>query len=71
LIFGARDSGYFERIGQESKAVDAYFELDTSKKTHTEFSSLEELRKRAAGEGISLNLREFQSVFGDYKKYLV
>jgi hypothetical protein len=67
LIFGARDSGYFGRLGQESKAVDAYFELDTMKRTHTEFKSLDELQKRAASEGISLKLREFQSVFGDYR----
>jgi hypothetical protein len=67
LIFGARDSGYFDRIGQDSRAVDSYFELNTSQKTHTEFRSLEELRRRATSEGVSLNLREFQSVFGDYR----
>ena len=66
-IFGARDSGYFGRIGQESKAVDTYFELDTTQKTHTEFKSLDELQKRAASEGVILKLREFQSVFGDYR----
>lgn len=67
LIFGARDSGYFGRIGQESKIVDAYFELNTSKKTHVEFKSLEELRQRAIGQGVTLNLREFYSVFHDYR----
>jgi hypothetical protein len=67
LIFGARDSGYFGRIGQESKTVDTYFELDTTKKLHTEFKSLGELNKRAASEGVVLNLREVQSVFGDYR----
>jgi hypothetical protein len=67
LIFGASDSGYFGRIGQESKAVDTYFELNTSKKTHIEFKSLEELRRRAASEGVTLNLREFYSVFHDYR----
>ena len=67
LIFGASDSGYFGRIGQESKAVDTYFELNTSKKTHVEFKSLEELRQRAASEGVTLNLREFYSVFHDYR----
>jgi hypothetical protein len=66
-IFGARDSGYFGRIGKESKFVDSYFELNTASKSHVEFSSLEELRKRAATEGVSLNLREFQAVFGDYR----
>jgi hypothetical protein len=67
LIFGARDSGYFGRIGQESKAVDTYFELDTTKKTHTEFKSLDDLQKRATSKGVGLKLREFQSVFGDYR----
>lgn len=67
LIFGARDSGYFGRIGQESTFVDSYFELNTAKKTHTEFKSLKELRQQAAKEDVTLNLREFQSVFGDYR----
>lgn len=67
LIFGARDSGYFGRIGQESKTVDAYFELDTAKKTHNEFKSLDELRHHAASEGVILSLREFYSVFCDYR----
>jgi len=67
LIFGARDSDYFHRLGQESKFVDAYFELDTAKKTHTEFKSADELRRRAAEEGVALNLRPFESVFGDYR----
>jgi hypothetical protein len=67
LIFGARDQGYFQRLGQESKFVDAYFELDTDKKTHTEFKSIDDLRRRAAEEGVTLNLRLFESVFGDYR----
>ena len=67
LIFGARDSGYFGPIGQDSKIVDTYFELDTTKDTQTEFKSLEDLQHRAASEGIQLHLREFQSVFGDYR----
>jgi hypothetical protein len=66
-IFGARDSGYFNRIGQDSKSVDSYFELDTAHHTHAEFKSLDELRKQAATKGINLQLREFQSVFGDYR----
>jgi ABC-type maltose transport system permease subunit len=36
-------------------------------KTHVEFKSLEELRQRAATEGVTLNLREFYSVFYDYR----
>jgi hypothetical protein len=67
LIFGARDSGYFGRIGQDSKIVDTYFELDTTRNIQTEFRSLEDLQHRAASEGIQLHLREFQSVFGDYR----
>ena len=43
LIFGASDSGYFSRIGQESNVVDTYFELNASKDTRTEFKSLNEL----------------------------
>lgn len=66
LIYGAWDSGYFDRIGQDSRFVDSYFELNTSQKTHTEFKSLEDLRRRGVSEGVTLNLREFQSVFGDY-----
>lgn len=67
LIFGASDSGYFERIGQDSKLVDTYFELNTATGTQTQFKSLGELQKRAASEGISLHLREFQAVFADYR----
>ncbi|HTH52493.1 MAG TPA: hypothetical protein VL495_01000 [Edaphobacter sp.] len=67
LVFGARDSGYFGRIGQESKFIDSYFELDTLKNKQVEFNSLEELQRRAAGEGVTLKLREFQSVFADYR----
>lgn len=66
-IFGAMDEGYFGRIGQESKVVNAYFELNTVTHSYVEFKSLAELRDRAASEGVSLNLREFQSVFGDYR----
>jgi hypothetical protein len=67
LIFGARDSGYFGRIGQESRLVDSYFELDTTRKTHTEFKVESDLRQRAASQGVRLNLREFDSVFRDYR----
>jgi hypothetical protein len=67
LIFGARDSGYFGRMGQDSKAVDTYFELNTNKQTHSEYKTLFELRQQAASEGVSLKLREFASVFGDYR----
>jgi hypothetical protein len=67
LIFGARDSGYFDRIGQNSHTVDTYFELDTTKGTHSEYKSFGELSQRAASEGVSLKLREFQSVFGEYR----
>jgi hypothetical protein len=67
LIFGARDTGYFGRIGQESKFVDSYFELDTKQNKVTDFKSLEDLRKQASSEGITLNLRPFESVFGDYR----
>jgi hypothetical protein len=67
LIFGARDTGYFGRIGQESKFVDSYFELDTKQNKLTDFKSLEDLRKQASSEGITLNLRPFESVFGDYR----
>lgn len=67
LIFGARDSGYFDRIGQESKLVDSYFELDTAKYSHAEFKSLDQLRSKAAADGVTLNLRDFESVFSDYR----
>lgn len=67
LIFGASDSGYFGQIGKDSNNVDTWFELNTAKKTHTEFKSLDELRRRAASEGVVLQLRPFASVFGDYR----
>ncbi|MGB0081712.1 MAG: hypothetical protein WBP90_09320, partial [Terracidiphilus sp.] len=67
LIYGARDSGYFNRIGQESNVVDTYFELNASQGTRTEFKSLNELRQRAASQGVSLNLRDFYSVYSDYR----
>jgi hypothetical protein len=67
LILGARDSGYFSRIGESAKEVDKWFELDTMSKTHIEFASLEELQREAGAKGIQLKLREFQSVFSDYR----
>jgi len=67
LIFGARDSGYFGHIGQDSQVVDSWFELDTAKGTHTEFNSLAELQQRASNEGMALHLRNIQSVYSDYR----
>ncbi|HZB87590.1 MAG TPA: hypothetical protein VE291_02930 [Terracidiphilus sp.] len=66
-IFGARDSGYFARIGQDSTAVDTYFEVNTDTGVSVEFKTLGELRQHSAAEGATLNLREFQSVFSDYR----
>jgi Na+-translocating ferredoxin:NAD+ oxidoreductase RnfD subunit len=66
-IFGARDSGYFGRLGEESKFVDGYFELETKQGKVTEFKSLEELQEHASSEGVTLNLRPFDSVFADYR----
>lgn len=67
LIFGARDSGDFGRIGQNSTTVDSYFELNTRTGTHTEYSSLAALRERAVAEGVQLNLQPFEEVFGRYR----
>jgi hypothetical protein len=67
LIFGARDQGYFGRIGQSSSVVDSYFLLDTSDKSKTEFSSLEQLRQQAHTRGVTLNLRTFDAVFSYYR----
>ena len=67
LIFGARDNEYFSRMGQESKFVDVYFELNTKAKTHNEFRSLTALEQRAASQGVTLKLRSFESVFSDYR----
>ena len=67
LIFGARDTGYFGRSGQESTFVDSYFEMDTARDTYKEFKNIEELRQQAASEGVLLQLRPFNSVFGDYR----
>ncbi len=67
LIFGARDTGYFGRIGRESKLVDSYFELNTSRNVQTQFKTLDELRERASSEGVDLHLREYASVSHDYR----
>ena len=67
LIFGARDTGYSGRLGQESTFVDSYFEMDTSKDTVKDFETIEDLREQAANEGVLLQLRPFESVFGDYR----
>ena len=66
-IFGARDSGYFGRIGQDSTSVDAWFELDTKGNRHMEYSSLSQLREQAAAQGVQLNLRSFYDVFSQYR----
>ena len=67
LILGARDSGYFGRIGQESTSVDRYFLLDTRIGKPTEYKTLEELRRSGLEQGVHVQLREFQCVFGDYR----
>lgn len=67
LIFGARDSGYFDRIGQESEVVDSYFELDTLKKTHTEFKTLQDLQQHIAAQGATVDLRNIASVYRKYR----
>lgn len=67
LIFGANDTGYFGRIGQDSTFVDNYFELNTNTAARTNFKSLPELEKRAASEGVPLRLRPFESVFSEYR----
>jgi len=67
LIFGASDSGWFGRRGQNSSFVDTYFELNTVTGTRTEFKSLDELRQRAASEGVRLSLRQIASVYSDYR----
>ena len=66
-IFGARDSGYFERIGHDSSAVDTWFELDADGNHPVEFKTLAELKQRAASEGITLQLRSFYSVYSEYR----
>jgi hypothetical protein len=64
-LIGARDYGYFGRMGQESKIVDSYFELGTNRNAQLQFESLDDLRKLAASEGVALQLREYASVFHD------
>jgi hypothetical protein len=67
LIFGANDSGYLDRLGDDSKFVDSYFELNTLTGRLTGFTTLDQLRQRAASEGAQLHLREFQAVYWDYR----
>lgn len=66
-IFGARDSGYFGRIGQDSTVVDTYFELDTNRGIPFEFKTLDALRMHAAAEGVVLDLRDFYAVYRKYR----
>jgi hypothetical protein len=67
LIFGARDSGYFARIGSDSNIVDRYFELNTKNGRRTEYPSITDLRTHASGEGVQLNLLPFVTVFDQYR----
>ncbi len=67
LAFGARDSGYFERIGQNSTAVDTFFELNTKQNKVDDFKTLSDLQHRATAQGVALRLRPFASVFSDYR----
>lgn len=67
LIFGARDSGYFDRIGQDSTSVDAWFELDTKRQTHSEFLSYEALKTQAVKQGSQLRLQPIAEVYGQYR----
>lgn len=67
LIFGARDTHYFNRIGQESTSVDTYFELNTRTNTKVEYKSLAELKEAAEVAGVALDLHSFELVFGQYR----
>jgi hypothetical protein len=67
FILGARDEGYSAKIGQNSRFVDTFFEIDTVKNTQKEFKSIDDLRRQAATDGVRLNLREFQTVFSEYR----
>jgi hypothetical protein len=67
LILGARDTGYFERLGEESNAVDSYFELNTKTMSHKEYGSLTRLQEQAAAEGVRLHLLPFFQVFSQYR----
>src|SRR6187402_884504 len=67
LIFGARDTDYFNHIGQESTVVDTYFDLNTRTNTKVEYKSLAELKGAAKVAGVPLDLHSFESVFGQYR----
>jgi hypothetical protein len=66
-VFGASDSGWFGHFGHDSSFVDNYFELNAGNGTLTKFKSLDELRLHAASEGVSLHLRDIDSVYRDYR----
>jgi hypothetical protein len=67
LIFGARDSNYFQQLGEGSTAVDRWFELNTKTGSRVEYPSLDALRASAAAQGVRLHLRDFYSVYSQYR----
>ena len=66
-ILGAQDSGYIQRLGQESTVVDAWFALDTQTGKTQHFKSQTELQSCTSRQGFRLALRPFDSVFRDYR----
>lgn len=67
LIFGTRDSHYFQHLGEGSTAVDRWFELNTKTGSRVEYSSLAALRASADAQGVRLKLRDFYAVYSEYR----
>ena len=66
-ILGGADSKYFEHLGQESKAVDSYFLLDTRNATRTDFQTYSQVYDAARQRKIQLQLVPIDSLYSKYR----
>lgn len=66
-ILGASDTKLSEHFGQNTKAVDSYFWLDTKTGKKTVFSNYDDLRSAAGQLGVSLKLEPIYNVYRRYR----
>jgi hypothetical protein len=66
-ILGATDSKAFERLGQDTNQVDAYFLLDTQLGKRTQFQNYDALRHSALELGIEPSLQPIDAVYSKFR----
>ena len=66
-LLGATDSQWFQHLGEQTSTVDQYFVLNTRDGRKTVLTSLDQLKAKASGLGISLHLEPIYSIYSRYR----